>query len=267
MASRSRQRSVKKPQRQPPPGWVDPLRQQQPLVSGRWLLRAFLIVLGAALVCAYLTVCLLFYQGQWQIVFQPSRTITATPANAGWHYDDIRFDYTETGAPRLTGWWIPADPGSRYSGRAILFLHDGRGSLSDYIAELKMLHLLGINVFAFDYRGFGQSVNVHPSEKRVYEDADAAWGYLTQTRHLDAKSIVLYGNGLGATIAAETVLRHPEAAALVMESPAPPALDRIRADARTSILPVALLFRDRFDLQPKLAELKTPKLFILCRTT
>ncbi len=119
-------------------------------------------------------------------------------------------------------------------------------------AQLKTLHSLGINIFAFDYRGFGQSVNTHPSETRVYEDADAAWNYLTDTRHLDPRSIILYGAGLGATIAAETAIRHHESPALILENPAPPALSLIAADSRTSVLPVRLLFRDRFEIGPKL---------------
>ncbi len=245
--------------RTPPPGWKDPLAQQQPLVSGRWLASAVLGVVGFAAVCAYLTLCLLFYQGQWQVVFHPSRTITTSPATLGMKYDAISFDYTGTGAAQLTGWWIPADPVSGSSptnaNRTLLFLHDGQGSLSDVTAQLKTLHSLGINIFAFDYRGFGQSINTHPSETRAYDDADAAWNYLTDIRHLDPRSIVLYGSGLGATIAAETALRHHESPALILENPAPPALSLIAADERTSVLPVRMLFRDRFEIGPKLDRL------------
>ena len=246
--------------RTPPPGWKDPLAQQQPLVSGRWLASAILGVLAFAAVCAYLTLCLLFYQGQWQVVFHPSRSITATPATVGLKYDTINFDYTGTGAAQLAGWWIPADPDAASSNptnatRTLLFLHDGRGSLSDVTAQLKTLHSLGINMFAFDYRGFGQSMNTHPSESHTYEDADAAWNYLADIRHLDPRSIVLYGTGLGATIAAETAMRHHESPALILENPAPPALSLIAADSRTSVLPIRLLFRDRFEIGPKLQNL------------
>ena len=80
--------------------------------------------------------------------------------------------------------------------------------------QLQALHKLGLNVFAFDYRGFGKSVNIHPSQASTYEDADAAWRYLTDTRHLSPSTIVLDGVGLGAAIAAETARRHPQAAAL-----------------------------------------------------
>jgi len=250
--------------RTPPPNWEDPLAPQQPLVSGRWLIYSILGVVALAAVCAYLTLCLLFYQGQWQIVFHPSRTIIATPATVGLKYDPISFDYTGAGAAQLTGWWIPADPvpvsgptnaSLTISSRTLLFLHDGKGSLSDITAQLKTLHSLGINIFAFDYRGFGQSMNTHPSETNTYEDADAAWNYLIDIRHLDPRSIVLYGAGLGATIAAETAIRHHESPALILENPAPPALSLIAADERTSILPIRWLFRDRFEIGPKLNRL------------
>jgi uncharacterized protein len=240
--------------RKPPPGWKDPLAPQQPLVGGRWLLYSVLGVVAVAAVCAYLTVCLLFYQGQWQIVFHPSTAITTTPATAGLKYDAISFDYTGTGVAQLTGWWIPAEPAASKN-QTLLFLHDGHDSLSDTTTQLRALHSLGINIFAFDYRGFGKSMDTHPSETRVYDDADAAWNYLTDIRHLDPRSIVLYGTGLGATIAAETAIHHHESPALILENPAPPALNLIAADERTSILPIRWLFRDRFEIAPKLQTL------------
>jgi uncharacterized protein len=230
-------------------------QEPPPIVGGRWLIYAVLGVVAFAAVCAYLTVCLLFYQGQWQIVFHPSRNITTTPATLGLKCDAISFDYTGTGAAQLSGWWIPAEPGAPQANRTLLYMRDGRGSLSDSAAQLKTLHSLGINIFAFDYRGFGQSMDTHPSESRVYEDADAAWTYLTDIRRLDPHSIVLYGTGLGATIAAETALRHRESPGLVLENPAPPALSLIAADERTSIIPIRWLFRDRFEILPKLQTL------------
>lgn len=254
-ASRTELKAKRQAARTPPPGWKDPLAQQQPLVSGAWLVRALLAVIGCAALLAYLTLCLLFYQGQWQVVFHPSRTITETPVSAGLKYDDIRFDYTGTGVSQLEGWWIPAAAGSPHADLTFLFLHDGRGSLSDTVEQLKTLHSLGVNLFAFDYRGFGNSADVHPSEQRVYEDADAAWSYLTDIRHLDPKSVVLYGTGLGATIAAETAVRHRESMALILENPAPPALSLIEADSRTHLLPIKWLFRDRFEIGPNLDRL------------
>lgn len=240
----------------------DPLRPQQPLVSGKWLLSALGIVVASAAVCAYAALCLLFYQGSWQLIFHPSRTITTTPASLGLAYDDIRFDYTETGKSQLAGWWIPAGTDASYPANTILLLHDGHGSLSDSTSQIQALHALGIHVFAFDYRGFGQSADAHPSEQSMAQDADAAWTYLTGTRHLAARSISIYGVGLGAPLAASAASRHPGAATLVLENVSPTALTLFAADARTKLLPVRLLTSDRFDATATMATLKTPKLFL-----
>jgi pimeloyl-ACP methyl ester carboxylesterase len=246
----------------PPPGWKNPLAPQQPLASARWLLGGVAATVGLAAVCVYITFCLLFWQGQWQLVFKPSRAITATPAAGGMKFDEISFDATETGILRLNGWWVPAEPNARYAADTVLLLHNGSGSLSDTLPQLQTLHNLGINVFAFDYRGFGKSLNIHPSEASTYEDADAAWRYLTDTRHLPPSNIVFDGVGLGAAIAAEAAHRHPQAPALILEDPSPPTLDSLQFDARTHILPIHLLFHDRFDPTGTLAGLRTPKLLL-----
>jgi pimeloyl-ACP methyl ester carboxylesterase len=229
------------------------------LISGKWLLSALGIVIGAALISAYATLCLLFYQGSWQLIFHPSRTISATPSIP---YQEIQFDYTETGKPRLTGWWIPAETNASYANSTILYLHDGRGSLSDTITQLESLQALGINVLAFDYRGFGKSADLHPSETSLNDDADAALAYLTGTRHLTTRSVIVYGTGIGAAPAASFAARHPEIAAVILENISPTATTIFAADARTKILPVHLLTSDHFDATEQLKTLQTPKLFL-----
>jgi uncharacterized protein len=258
--SRSGRKRILPQKHTPPPGWKSPLAPQQPLASARWILGGLTATLLLAALCVYATFCLLFWQGQWQLVFRPSRTITATPSSVGLKYDEIRFDSTETGVLQLNGWWIPADRPA--SASTLIFLHDGSGSLSDTLPQLQALHNLALNVFAFDYRGFGKSVNIHPSQASTYEDADAAWRYLTDTRHLSPSTIVLDGVGLGAAIAAETARRHPKAAAVILEDPKPPTLDSLEFDARTRLMPIRLLFHDRFDPTKTLASLRTPKLML-----
>jgi uncharacterized protein len=246
----------------PPPGWKNPLAPQQPLTNPRWLAAGLGATLALAVVSVYIAFCLLFWQGQWQLVFKPSTVITATPASIGLKYDDIAFDATETGVLQLHGWWIPADNTAPYAAYTLLFIHDGTGSLSATVPQLLALRELGINIFAFDYRGFGKSVHLHPSEASTNEDADAAWNYLVNTRHLSPSSIVLDGVGLGAAIAAETARRHPQAAAVILEDPRPPIFKALQSDPRMRLLPVRLLFHDRFDPASTLAHLRTPKLLL-----
>lgn len=244
-------------------GWSDPLKPQQPLVSGKWLLSAIGIVIGLAVLCSYAALCLLFYQGSWQLIFHPSHTVKATPASLGLAYDEVRFDYTETGKPQLSGWWIPAGADAPLRAYTMLILRDGRGSLSDSLSRIQALHALGVNLFVFDYRGFGRSKNLHPSEQRMNQDADAALDYLTSsTRHLPLKSILIYGSGLGVPIAVSTASRHLAISALILENASPDALTLLAADSRTKLLPVRLLTSDRLDASQTVSSLPVKKLFL-----
>lgn len=231
-----------------------------PVIGGRWLAWALLITLAVAALCAYATLCLLFYQGQWQLVLHPARTITAIPASLGLKFGDVRFDYTETGSAQLDGWWIPAETDARWSKSVLLYLHGGTGSLSDCVDDLATLHSLGINLFAFDYRGFGRSAGPTPRERRMTEDTEAAWTYLADTRHFEAKSIVVYGAGVGASLAAELAARRTPAG-VILDGPGEPAQQVIGSDARSRILP-GWLITERFDPAETLKNIAVPKLFL-----
>ncbi len=236
-----------------------------PLASARWLLSLLLAVCGLALVCVYGAVCLLYWQGQWQFSFPPpalsKKAVSSGQATPAPPHDDVGFDSTDTGILQLHGWWIPAAGGVHAAG-TILFMHGGAESVAQLGGELQALHSLGVNVFAFDYRGFGKSVPLHPSETSVAEDVDAAWLYLTDRRHIAPGSIVMYGRRLGATIAAEAALRHPRCAGLVLEAALPPLLDRLRSRGLTRFLPLSLIFHDRFDPSAALSAAAVPKLFL-----
>ncbi len=239
---------------------------QHEIVSPLWLVKAVALTSLAALFCAYLTFCLLFYQGQWQLVLHPTRT-TASPASiAGVPYELIRFGPDESATPQLTGWWIPSDPGGHYAHLTVLFLPDGNGSLADSIPTLANLHNLGINVFAFDYRGYGQSAPIRPNQQNMTQDSDSAWQYLTTSRSIPPQRIIPYGNGTGAYLATRLATLQRTIPALVVDMPRTDLLDVARHDSRATLLPVRLLFHERFPLVEPLAVLRTPKL-LLSRST
>ncbi len=238
----------------------DPLALQLPLVSGRWLLWSLLGVFGGGLALVYLTVCLLFWQGQWQILFHPAHPPAQDPPGV----EDVRFGTSEAGQTRLHGWLLNAQPGTPAAGFTILYLHAMTiGSLSGTATDLEALHSLGVNLFAFDYSGFGESQDVRPNEQRASADTEAAWQYLTGTLHVPPASVVLYGEGLGASLAADAAARHPDTAGLVLDAPSPTALQIFRADPISRWIPLWLLVHDRFDPRASLKSAKQPKLFLL----
>jgi hypothetical protein len=238
---------------------------QPPTVSGRWLLAAIAIVIPGAAFCAWAVLCLLFWQGSWQLLYHPASAISRTPATIGLAFNSIGFAPTETGAPQLQGWWIPSTAATPRD--TVLFLHGADGNLSDTLEDLARLHNAGVNVLAFDYRGYGQSQFVHPSETHMREDAESALNYLTATRHVDPHAIVLDGKALGANLALEVAAAHPELAGVVIESPLDRPADAIFSDPRSRLVPAHLLVSDRFDAAAPAAALRIPSLWFFKDST
>jgi pimeloyl-ACP methyl ester carboxylesterase len=234
-----------------------------PTVSPRWLLLAMGLTVAAAAVCAWATLCLLFWQGSWQLLYHPKAAVTRTPAGAGMDFDAVRFAATDAGRLRLQGWWIPAAANAKFARYTVIYLHRQNGNLSDAVDALAALHNLGVNVFAFDYRGYGQSEFAHPGEARWREDTAWALDYLTGTRHVDPRTVVLAGDGLGANLAIEVAAAHPEIAGAIAREPMTDAASAIFDDPRARLVPARLLVRDRWNLSAAAAALQVPSLWLL----
>jgi pimeloyl-ACP methyl ester carboxylesterase len=238
-------------------------RPAPPTVSGRWLLKAGGITLVAAAACVWAALCLLFWQGGWQLLYHPTAAVTRTPASLGLAFDPVGFATTEAGEPRLRGWWIPAEPDARYSRYTVLYLHGQDGNLSDAVDALAALHAVGVNVLAFDYRGYGQSQFTHPSEALWREDAESALQYLTATRHIASGTIILDGRDLGANLALEVGAQHAELAGIVLREPLEAPMDAIFNDPRAKLVPARLMVHDRFDANSAAAALLIPSLWLI----
>jgi pimeloyl-ACP methyl ester carboxylesterase len=232
-------------------------------VDPLWLVEAFGVIVLASLVCGYLSLCLLFYQGQWQLVLHPSRSTPAPSAIGGAPIQIIHFGVDESATPQLAGWWVPAEPLAHYAAYTVLYLPSGDGSLSDNLPELAAIHALGLNLFAFDYRGYGESANTRPNQQRMTQDAASAWQYLTVSRALPPNKLVLFGNGVGCFLAALLAVQHPKVPAVVLDSPRPDLLEVVLADPRVKSLPVRSLFHERFDISRAATAIAAPKLFLI----
>jgi hypothetical protein len=230
-----------------------------PTVSGRWLLTTLAIVVSSAAFCGWAVLCLLFWQGSWQLLYHPTAPVTRTPASINLAFDPVGFAPTETGAPQLQGWWISA-PTAHYT---VLYLHGANGNLSDTIDDLAAFHAANVNTFAFDYRGYGKSMFAHPSEARWRQDAESALQYLTGTRHIDPHTIVLDGSALGANLALEVAAGHPELAGVVLNAPLGRPVDAIFNDPRAHLVPAHLLVSDRYDLLIPARKLEIKSLLLL----
>lgn len=206
--------------------------------------------------CVWGALCLMFWQGSWQLLYHPSSAVLKTPAAVGLSFEPIEFGVDQSPQPQLRGWWLPGQ--GHYSA---VYLHGAEGNLGNTVDALSRLHSAGLNVFAFDYRGYGTSHFIHPSEASWGEDTETAIRYLTDTRHLSAASIILVGRGLGADVAIEEAAAHPNLAGVVIEQPIVDPLRAIFNDRRARLVPAHLLVRDRWDLDSTAAALRIPSLW------
>jgi uncharacterized protein len=99
------------------------------------------------------------------LLYFPEREILQTPAVP---FTDVAF-LSEDGE-RLHGWWVAAQ---RAPIGHVLLCHGNAGNLGDRVPHVERLSAVGIDVLAFDYRGYGHSSG-HPDEQGTYLDARAA---------------------------------------------------------------------------------------------
>ncbi len=190
------------------------------------------------------------------LIYAPDRQLETTPQSAGLAYEDVRFPAGD--GTMLHGWLIPA-PGAKLT---LLWCHGNAGNISHRVDNTRYLHrLLKINVFLFDYRGYGASAGSlnDLSEEGTYHDAEGALAFLRARPELASTRLVYFGRSLGAAIAVELAKRHPPAA-LILETP----FTSIRDMARVVLpfFPVGGLLGTRYDSLSKIGAIRVPLLVL-----
>ena len=221
----------------------------------RFRLGRALLQLAAAIVVVYIGAAIWLMTQETRLVFRAGATLgTARPSPPLSQVDLQRAD-----GLHQFGWEMrrPADSATA---PWVLFLHGNAGSIASRfnIARYEQLRLLGLNVLAPEYRGFGGLDGV-PSEPAVYADARAAYDHLRQKLGVPPERIAIYGWSLGAAVAVDLASQVPEAAVILEGAPA--SLVGI-GQARYPLFPIRLLMRNPFDAIDRVDRIKSPMLFI-----
>lgn len=143
-------------------------------------------------------------------IFYPDRSIETVPTNWGLNYEDVSFEAGD--GTRLHGWFFPL-PGKRPT---ILFCHGNAGNISHRLENVKLLLDYGLQVFIYDYRGYGRSGG-RPSEAGLYQDGLAAYDYLVEHKKILPNRIIPFGRSLGAAVAMEIATKR-DVRSLIIES-------------------------------------------------
>jgi fermentation-respiration switch protein FrsA (DUF1100 family) len=207
-----------------------------------------LVMLGIA----YLAVVVLVYLFQTNLVYFPQigREVAVTPKVHGLQHEAVTIA-TEDGE-RLSAWWVPAETARG----TVLIFHGNAGNISHRLDYLVMFHRLRYSSLIIDYRGYGTSTG-SPSEAGTYRDAEAAWRWLTDTRKVAPRDIVLFGESLGGGVASWLAARvSPRALVLASSFTSVPDLGA----QVYPFLPVRWMSRFSYDSIAALRAVKAPVL-------
>jgi fermentation-respiration switch protein FrsA (DUF1100 family) len=209
------------------------------------------------LVAGYGAFVLLIFATQNRLLFLPNlpgRELAYSPADIGLAFDDVQL--TTADGVRLHGWYVPG-PGER----VVLFFHGNAGNISHRLGSIQQFHDLGLSVLIVDYRGYGQSEG-RTTERGTYQDAEAAWRYLTAERNVLPQHIVVFGRSLGGPVAAWLASRQ-QPGGLIVESAFSSIVDIGRE--LYPFLPVRWLTRFRYPTREYLSEANCPVLVVHSR--
>ena len=213
------------------------------------------LLMATALYVAFVA---MLYFSQNRMLFLPhipGRMLDSTPAVIGLEYEQVTL--TTADGIELDGWFIA----SQSPGPTLLFFHGNAGNISHRLDSIHIFHELGLNVFIFDYRGYGRSTG-KPSERGVYRDAESAWHYLTVRRAITPSRIILFGRSLGGAITAWLAAR-TNPGAVIIESTFTSVPDM--AAKLYPLVPVRLLARLEFNALDVMHDITSPVLIIHSR--
>jgi uncharacterized protein len=142
----------------------------------------------------------------------------------------------------------------------LLYFH-GQGSNLDHHADrMKWAANLGYDTLGFDYRGWGASSNVAPTEPGILEDSKAALAYFVERTGIQPEQMIYYGRSFGAAVATQlAVERNP--GVLILES-AFASAEEFKLDATRMDFPIGWLVTPQWDNVERIKQVEAPVLLL-----
>jgi len=142
----------------------------------------------------------------------------------------------------------------------VIFFHGKGSALPYHFKYLKRLSNLGYDVLGFDYRGFGISTNVTPTEAGIEKDSRAALAWLRERAGAGANRIFFYGQSFGAATATQRAEIDPPAA-LMLES-AFGSIEEFKTDSSQMDFPAGYVALDSWATSERIKNVTAPVLLM-----
>jgi uncharacterized protein len=213
--------------------------------------KAFVLPVIVIVGGVYVVICIAAFVMQRQLIYHPYRQILTTPTAIGLEYRELRLKSPD--GVEFVVWSIPADT----SHINVIYFHGNAENISNSISTYKLLHELGSNVYAFEYRGYASCTGT-PSESGIATDLKTFSEYLADSLPPNAKTVAM-GRSLGGAVAAKFAKLY-SVDGLILES----TFNRMVDVGRKAFpyLPISLLLRERYDSEEIIRSFDKPVLVI-----
>lgn len=159
---------------------------------------------------------------------------------------------------KIYGFWIKSS--GIHPETTILYCHGNKHNIDEYWDRVMMMYQIGVNIFIFDYQGFGKSEG-ESSEKNMYSDAESALDYVLNEKHINRDSLCIYGYSLGNVASIYLAADKINPACLIAEAPFASANSLTQGSIGLDI-PALWLTEGKFDNAEAIKKIKTPFMLI-----
>jgi len=211
----------------------------------------YFYITASSIILAYFAIILFVYFYQRSLLYHPGENNYLND-KISFSYKEIFIDTDEN--IKLKSWFVERD---LEKFKTILLFHGNAGNLFNRVYKLNELSKLDLNILIISWRGFSGNEG-KPTEKNLYHDAGKAVKWLN-SRGVDNKNIILYGESLGTGVATELGRRNIFGG-VILESP----FTSIAKAAKIyyPYLPINLILKDKYDSIEKIQSITTPILIM-----
>ncbi len=167
---------------------------------------------------------------------------------------------TQAPAQQIEMWWLPhADA----QAPTLLYYHGTFRNLYQNLRKIDALREAGFAILAVEYRGWGRSTPIVPSEQTILQDAQLAFGELRR-REARPSQRVIYGHSMGSGVAVDIAsrLKAPDDYAVLILESAMTSLPDVATEA-SWLGPLArVVSNERFASIDKIAHIQAPLLMM-----
>lgn len=198
---------------------------------------------------------------QRQIIYRPTPHQSSEQSSLQAGDQHYLLSVPGTAVPQqIALWWLP-HPDTQAP--TLLYLHGTFRNLYGNIRKIEALRTAGFSVLALDYRGWGESSPMTPSEQSIRQDTQVAWLELAKHQPNPAKRVI-YGHSMGSGVAVDLASRlsYPsDYQGLVLES-AFTSFGDVAREAGWVTRVLSLLNQERFSSIDKIGKVHAPVLML-----